>query len=500
MAAGLNRASVMAINEETTEGTYVAPSAAGDFIPLRPGNEIKYEPVLLESDELLNDIGGAKGLVGSDTCSFAHPAYLRHSGTEGGEPEMGILWESLMGSKDVASTEYDTTSGSTTLKAVMPGGEGANFAAGQALLIKDGTNGYSIRNVSSVSTDDLNFNFQVSNAPASGVNTGKAVMYAPTSSGHPTFSATKYIGNGHAIQVGVGLTVTEASISGEAGQLGTVDFSAEGTKYFQNPISITASTKYIDFTDDSGTWAASVAVDVYNNPEALADALKTAMDDASTETYTVTYSHSTGKFTITYASAATFSILWNTGANAANTIATKIGFSAAANSTGALTYTSADAQTLTAGYTPVYDTADVIVFKSAELFVGGVTDNVCLETQSVSISIGKEVANVDDICEATSVAEKIPVSRKVEMTVVATLQKYDTILLDDIKNNTGISAMLNAGPKSGGNWVAGKCFNMYMQNCTVSDYSVAGDAFAQVTFKLTGFVTSTQKDVYINFI
>jgi hypothetical protein len=55
-------------------------------------------------------------------------------------------------------------------------------------------------------------------------------------------------------------------------------------------------------------------------------------------TYTVSYSRSTKKFTITR-SAGTFVLMWNTGTNTATSIASTIGFSTAANSTGALTYT-----------------------------------------------------------------------------------------------------------------------------------------------------------------
>ena len=57
-------------------------------------------------------------------------------------------------------------------------------------------------------------------------------------------------------------------------------------------------------------------------------------------TYTCSYSLSTGKWTIT--GATYLSILWNTGSNHSATTATTIGFSAAADSTGATTYTGAN--------------------------------------------------------------------------------------------------------------------------------------------------------------
>lgn len=499
MSAGLQRATVFAIKEEVTAGTYVPPVAGADFVPLRPGNSLNYEPEILENDELLNDIGAAKGLIGKEAVSGSHSAYLRHSGTEGQEPELGLLWESVMGSKDVSAIEYDTTSGSTVNKLVMPSGEGANFLAGQALLIKDAANGFSIRNVSGVVSDDLNLNFRLNAAPASGINTGKAITYRPESQGHPTFSTTKYLGNGHAIEVSAGNTVTEASITADANGFGEVEFSYEGTKYFFNPITITASSKFLDFEDDQGIQSCSVLEGIYKTPIELADAITTAMDGASTETVSCVYSNSTGKFTISSGSTV-FELLWSTGANSANSIGSKLGFTVASDDTGATSYESDNSIILSSPFTPSYDSADAIVIKNAELFIGAGSDNVCICAQSVSITVSKEVEDVDCICEETGVSEKIPTSRTVEMSVTATLNKFDASLLDSLLKNKTISAMLNAGPKVGGNWVAGKCFNAYLPNCSVSAYTTSGDSFIQAEITLKGFVTSTGKDIYFNFI
>jgi hypothetical protein len=212
MSVGLNRASIFAVKEETTAGVYAPPTSATNFLPLRPGNEAKYEPEQIENDELLNDIGSAKSATGKEKTSGTHSAYLRHSGVEGQEPQLGVMWESIFGDKYVMATEYDTVSSSTTTLIKVNTGEGANFRQGQALLIKDSV-GYSIRNIKSISGDDLTLNFALSSAPASGINLGKAVVYLPVAQGHPVFSTTKYLGNGFAKEVTAGNTVTEASIN-----------------------------------------------------------------------------------------------------------------------------------------------------------------------------------------------------------------------------------------------------------------------------------------------
>jgi len=498
--AGLQRASIFAIKKEVTGGEYLPPTVGADFIPLRPGNSLNYEPEPLENDELLNDIGAAKGLIGKEAVSGSHSAYLKHSGVEGQEPESGILYESVFGAKTVNATEYNTVAASTVSTLKVDTLEGALFEQGQAVLVKDGVNGYAIRNVNTISGDDLSLNFNLNNAPSLGVNLGKVITYKPVAQGHPTFSTTKYLGNGHAIEVSAGNTATEVSVTADANGFGEVEFSYQGTRYFFNPITITASTKFLDFTDDAGTAAISLVERIYKTPIDLADALVTALNGVSAEVYTVKYSSSTGKFTIATATNAVFSILWNTGANAANSIGGKLGFSVASDSTGALSYESANALDLASPIAPSFDTVDSIVIKGAELFIGNQSDNVCICAQSVSITVSKEVEDEDCICEETGVASKIPTSRSAEMSVTATLNKYDASLLDALLKNNGVQAMLNAGPKSGGNWIPGKCFNAYLQNATVSAYTTTGDSFIQAEFSLKGFVTSTGKDIFFNFL
>ena len=498
MAIGLQRATVFALKKETTAGDYLPPTAGAEFVPLRPGNTLSFEPEQLESDELLNDIGAAKSFVGKEAVSGSHSAYLRHSGVEGQEPELGVLYESIMGTKAVAASEFAAVAGSTTT--IIKVANGSNFIAGQSLLIKDSSAGYSIRNIKSISGNDLELNFRLASAPVAGINLGKSVTYIPAAQGHPTFSTTKYLGNGHAIEASSGNTATELSITADANGFGEVEFSYSGTKYFFNPITITATSKFLDVTDSSGTFAVSVPEKIYKTPVELADALQTALNDAASPiVYTVTYSNVTGKFTIASTSA-TLSLLWSTGANAANSIGTKLGFLVAANDTGALSYTSDNAQSYAAALTPSYDSADAIIIKGAELFIGDQVDNLCICAQSVSLTVSKTVEDVDCICEETGVKEKIPTARTAEMSVTCVLNKYDASLLDALLKNKTIGAMLNAGPKVGGNWAAGKCFNGYLQNCTVASYTTTGDSFIQAEITLRGFVTTVSKDIYINFV
>jgi hypothetical protein len=187
------RSAVFAIREESSEGTLIAISSASQFTVLREGFSFQSGVETVDSDELVNDIGASESLVTRESPTASIPKYFKHSGVEGQAPDYSLMIKSAMGSQTTNSTEYNTvassTAGTSAAAAVIKvdTGEGANFAKGQALLIKDGTNGYSIRNVASISSDDLTLNYNLGAAPASGVNLGKAIHFAPAATGHPTY-------------------------------------------------------------------------------------------------------------------------------------------------------------------------------------------------------------------------------------------------------------------------------------------------------------------------
>lgn len=156
MASINNKASVLAVKKEVTEGVLVNPTASGDYVALQEGFSFAPQFEELTSAELKNSIGVGETVLGSEnpTASFDH--YIRHSGIEGQEPDYGEILESVFGAKAVAASEYSTIAGSTTLIVKVGVGEGVNFERGQCLLVKDGVNGYSMRNVLSVSGESDN--------------------------------------------------------------------------------------------------------------------------------------------------------------------------------------------------------------------------------------------------------------------------------------------------------------------------------------------------------
>lgn len=498
-----NRDSVLAITVESTEGTPVAPSAAGQYLALQADPAMAPNREVLTNDEIKSSLAPSQPINGRESASFSFSHYLKHSGTEGTAPETDEIMTALMGSEEVESTEYDTVAGSTTSVLNVDSGEGANFARGQGLLVKDATNGYKVRNALSISSDALTLGFNLANAPASGVNLGKAVLYSPADSGHQSLSVWHYLGNAGAVQMVAGARPTSMTFTVEAGSLINSNFSFEGLKYYFNPVTIDSDDIYIDWTDDQGTFAATVAAKIYSNPHELASAIALAMNNLTTETITCTYSDTAGTFTIATSTSAVFSLLWNTGSNAANTIGDAIGFSVAANDTGATTYTSDNPLSFAAGQTPSYDSSQPLKGYFQEVLLGDSDDTTCLLSSSVSGTISTPRQPFDDICAESGFSNSIINGRTGAYTITALLKQYEADKYRKFQEGEATSFCLNVGQKDAlGNWVAGTVVNHFVPTCTITSFSLTDlNGLVALNMEVQSYTnTSGEGEMYWNFL
>lgn len=375
---------------------------------------------------------------------------------------------------------------------------------GDLVLVKDGTNGYSLRFIDSRDGVNLVPGFNLPGAPAAGVRLGQTNAYHPANEGHPTLSAILYRGNPGLIEALAGGRVTAMSISIAAGQIINANYTVEGVKYFFNPIEITASTRFIDWTDDDGTHAASVPAQIYRDPHELAQALQDAMNSAAPgETATVAYSDTTGRFNIK-TTGTLLSLLWNTGANAANSIGTKLGFSVAANDTGTAAttgYNSDNALSLSSPFTPSYDNADANVAKANEVLLGDADDLACFCASNLDFQINLPKENVLCVCAESGVDSSVINEREVTITGTALIEQYDADKFRKFRANDTTKFQFTAGVKSGGNWVPGKAWGIYMPTSVISSFQVADqNGLAILNFTLTGFVgNDSGGEVFIGF-
>ena len=476
MVAIAYRNTVAAIVPEVTEGVPVAPTAATDYIAVQDDFELSSATDTLENAELRASIGRAKPILGAEnpTASFSH--YLRGSGVEGQAVNYRNVLKGFFGTETVNATERTTTVGSTVSQLVLGAG-GADFPRGAGLLIKDGINGHRIRVSTGNSSNNVPLSFGLPTAPATGVSLGKAVFYSPANTAHQSMTVWHYVGNGGAIQMAAGCKVTEFGFNASAGELVNASYSMEGLEYFLDPIEITASKRYLDFQDDDGVAAAAIDIRWYKDPHEVAESLQAAMRAVSTELADVTYDDATGKFIIK-STGTLLSLLWNTGTNTANTIGTKLGFLVAADDTGtgATTgYTADNVQSYAAPQVPTYDNADPNAAKGHEVMIGTVTDYQCFEASSIDWTSSNGRRAIGSICATSGRSGAVITSREGQIQVVALLDQYDAKHYRRYRKGEEISFQYSFGPKTGGNWIAGKAGYCYAPICTVVEFSITDD-------------------------
>jgi hypothetical protein len=495
-----NRKSVLALVVETAEGTPKAPAANTDYTALQEGFDFNPQFSELTSAELQDSIGQSKTILGTEspTMSFSH--YLKHSGVEGQAPDYGIVLHSLLGLKTAAGAERVTAAASTTTIVKVPGGIGVNFRKGQALLVKDPVNGYSIRNILSIAGDNLTLGHALALAPGAGVALGRAVHYEAASEGHPSLSVWGYRANGGAVELIAGGKVTDMSIDIAAGELINANFTLAGTGYYFNPIEIDAAHKYIDFNEGGASLAATVNLGFYKDPHELADSIAQAMNAVAAANITCVYNDATGKYTIT-SDGATFEIEWNTGANVANTIAPKIGYLTAADDSGGLIYTSDNAISLAAPHTPAYDQTSPVVAKANEILLGLQGQIACFGARAVSIKVGNQQERQPDLCSDSGFRGTENTSRTVEFTIKATLAQYESQKYSQFRKGDTIAFAYNLGEKVGGNWVAGKCVNMYAPFATISSFKLTDEnGVVGLEMGVKAYVNSGDPEFHVNYL
>ena len=493
------RSTVVAIKKEVTQNTIVAPTAATNFLPILGDFDVSASFDVITSEEVLNSIGEPKPTLGFENPTAAISLYLKHSGVEGQAPNWAPLLESLLGATSTAAAEYNTIAASTTSLVKVDVGEGASYERGEALLVKDGTNGYAIRNIASITGDDLTLAQNLAFAPAVGVNLGKSLLYKPANTGHPSLTVWDYHSNGGAKQVVGGARVVSMAASIAAGGAIQGNFSLEGVEFYFDPFIISATNKFIDF-NDGGVKVASVPVGTYKDPYSLAAAIQTAMDSISSDTIICVYSDVTRMFTIA-SNGIAFSILWLTGANTANAIHTTIGFSAAADDAAALTYTSDVAVTFTAPFTPTYDSVDINVAKDNQVLLGAAGDISCFRAKTLNINVGHDHTKVDDICATSGRSGSLFTKRTVTIDVVSYLELGQAEEFKKFRANDAVIFTFNFGKKVGGNWLPGTVGNIHMPTATISSFKIGNDGgIVTLEMQLKGYVSGGLDEIYFNWL
>jgi len=268
---------------------------------------------------------------------------------------------------------------------------------------------------------------------------------------------------------------------------------------------VTASNKLIDFNIGAGALAATVSEGTYaaGTDQTTAGSLCKAIYDAihaaeAVGTYTVTFSSSTKKFTITR-SAGTFSILWNTGTNKATAIAALIGYATAADDTGGLTYTSDTAlvPVYTHTFTIAEDLPKGLTFEidrdqSAFTIEGGKINTMALAVESSGFLAGTFGIVGEDVTTGTATAATLPTAPLVHFTHGALSYNSGT------KSITNVSVELNNNLKTDRRFVGSRLISEPLRNGKIEVTGSFQIEFEGLT-EYNDFVAGTSRAVTLTF-
>lgn len=485
MASINTRSSKLAVKKEVTEGSPEKPINGGDYIALNPDFGMTPAFTTLENSEVKSSLGPSKALQGVAEPTASYSGNYRGSGVEGTAPGFSEFIESSLGAMVVKSGE--TTSAAGTTESVVEATSGAEYERGMGVLVKDATNGYSMRPIDSVSGTTLTLGFDLPAAPADGTALGQPVLFKPLNTGaNPTLSLWYTIGDG-ARSLMSGARVASSTYTFNAGEIITMGHELEGIDYKFNWVDSTDDF-YMPFTDDDGTQLAQVEQKYWNNPHEFAAALQTAMDGQSLQNITVVYNDTDGKFTIA-TDGTVLELLFATGANAANSLYLQLGFPQV-DQTGASSYTSPSAYDATQGdFVSAFDSSSPIVAKNNEVMFGDADDLSCLQASSVEVSIDTPKTDILSVCAESGKAGSVVSSRVATITVTALLEKYDADKWRRYKENENAKFLYNWGTKEGGNWVAGKSGFVYAPNTTITEFDITSEeSLATLSMTLQTYV------------
>lgn len=229
--------SLFGIEVESTEGTYVAPSASTSYFqPLEDGFEFSPKRDLLERNIITSSVGAATPKLGMKGVGGALTTEFRASGTEGADVDFGYLLKGALGAtRSISSTTTTKSSGNTGSVLQIQDADISKFNFGDIIVVKE-SGGHHVAAITAVDSSSGTANITISPSKASGsfsnsVVISKSKMYYTAASGHPALSLSYYWGN-EIRQAGAGCKVTSMALdSFTTGKLASWKFGFEGLSY-----------------------------------------------------------------------------------------------------------------------------------------------------------------------------------------------------------------------------------------------------------------------------
>jgi hypothetical protein len=224
-----------AVEIESTEGTYVAPTASTSFVQtLDSGADIAPSKQLLSRSIFTASIGQTAPRTGEFQVTASMPVEARANSVEGVAPEYDKLMQSALGTKHVISTTTTTKTGNTTTVLQIQDADISKFAVGDIVMVKK-SGGYHVSPIISKTTGTGTASVTLlAPHPVSipdGCTISKSTTYNVADSGHPSLSISKYLESA-VLEQAVGCKVKDLALDNFAtGQLPSWKFGLEGLNF-----------------------------------------------------------------------------------------------------------------------------------------------------------------------------------------------------------------------------------------------------------------------------
>lgn len=236
MSTGVIKAgTIVGIEAESTEGTYVAPSGTGVYLQTLEGLDITPAREVITRQLLDDSVGQETPRMGMKSVQATIPVEFRANGTAGSAPDFDLLVKGALGAvrNSATATAKNTSHSSTVIN--IEDADISKYAVGDCVLVKE-SGEYDIRPISAVNTGTgtaaITFPFALTGgAPANTVAIEAFRTYYPANTGHPSLSVSTYWGNTVREAI-LGAKVSSMSLENfAAGQVASLNFGLEGLNF-----------------------------------------------------------------------------------------------------------------------------------------------------------------------------------------------------------------------------------------------------------------------------
>jgi hypothetical protein len=227
----------LAVEEETTEGVYVAPTASTSYVQtLDSGLDIKPAKALLERKIFTGTIGKVTPRTGERSVTGAVPTECRTNSVEGSAPEFNSLINSAMGSQRQNTTVITTkATGNTGSTLQLLDADIVKVEVGDIVLIKE-AGAFHVSPIISKTTGTGSGSITLlvpkpAGSFSNSVTIAKFTTYTVAESGHKSLSLTKYVDDA-ICEKAIGCRINKLELQNFAtGKIPNFNFGFEGLNF-----------------------------------------------------------------------------------------------------------------------------------------------------------------------------------------------------------------------------------------------------------------------------